>query len=85
MTATFEQPHYHIRWTRPPKFDWQPFSTPEEAKQAAEQLVLQGETYSIEKFGVECERCTALRSGNGQSNRPEVPSRSGEIHETEQI
>jgi hypothetical protein len=68
MAATFEQPHYHIRWTRPAKLDWHPFSTLEEAKQAAEQLVLQGETYSIEKFGETCERCAELRSAMGQSN-----------------
>jgi hypothetical protein len=58
MAATVEKTHYHIRWTRPSKLDWQPFSTPEEAKQIAEQLAGPGETYSIEKFGEACERCS---------------------------
>jgi hypothetical protein len=71
MAATFEQPHYHIRWTRPAKLDWLSFSTLEEAKQAAEQLVLIGETYSIEKCGEACEQCAELRSAMGQSNRTE--------------
>jgi hypothetical protein len=34
--------HYHIRWSGKVLLDWQCFSTPEEAKASARQLVRQG-------------------------------------------
>ena len=51
--------HYHIRWSRKALLDWQSFSTPEEAKASARQLVRQGETYTIEEHDERCARCQA--------------------------
>lgn len=52
--------HYHIRWSGKELLDWQRFSTPEEAKSRARQLVRQGETYTIEEHDETCPRCNAL-------------------------
>ena len=49
--------HYHIRWSGKELLDWQRFSTPEEAKARARQLVRQGETYTIEEHDETCSRC----------------------------
>jgi hypothetical protein len=51
--------HYHIRWSGNELLDWQRFSTPEEAKVSARELVRQGETYVIEKHDEACPRCQA--------------------------
>jgi len=51
--------HYHIRWSGQTLLDWQCFSTPEEAKESARQLVRQGETYIIEEHDEACARCQA--------------------------
>jgi hypothetical protein len=51
--------HYHIRWSGRVLLDWQRFSTPEEAKASARQLVRQGETYIIEEHDETCPRCEA--------------------------
>jgi hypothetical protein len=51
--------HYHIRWSGKVLLDWQRFSTPEEAKARAGQLVRQGETYIIEEHDETCSRCEA--------------------------
>jgi hypothetical protein len=52
--------HYHIRWLGKVLLDWQRFSTPEEAKASARQLVRQGETYTIEEHDETCPRCEAV-------------------------
>jgi hypothetical protein len=60
--------HYHIRWSGKALLDWEHFSTPQEAKASAKQLVRLGETYAIEKHGERCPRCQAatnLRSMDG--------------------
>ena len=51
--------HYHIRWSGKAMLDWQPFSTPEEAKVSAIELVRLGETYAIEEHDDPCPRCQA--------------------------
>lgn len=51
--------HYHIRWSGQALLDWQCFSTPEEAKASARQLVRQGETYIVEEHDEACARCQA--------------------------
>ncbi len=51
--------HYHIRWSGKALLDWQRFSTPEEAKASARQLLGQGETYAIEEHYETCPRCEA--------------------------
>jgi hypothetical protein len=50
--------HFHILWSTNTELDWQSFETIEEAEQRAEELVSQGETYTIEQRGPSsCERC----------------------------
>jgi hypothetical protein len=56
--------HYHIRWSGKALLDWQSFSTPEEAKASARQLVRQGETYIIEEHDETCSRCQAAMNAN---------------------
>lgn len=51
--------HYHIRWSGKALLDWQSFSTPEQAKASAKQLVCLGETYTIEEYDETCPRCQA--------------------------
>ena len=63
--------HYHIRWSGKALLDWQRFSTPEEAKASARQLVRQGETYIIEEHDEACPRCEAamnVKSMHGSFN-----------------
>jgi hypothetical protein len=49
--------HYHIRWSGKATLDWERFSTREEAEASAKQLLLQGETYTIEEYDDACPRC----------------------------
>ena len=56
--------HYHIRWSGKALLDWQCFSTPEEAKSSARQLVRLGETYVIEEQDETCSRCQAAMNAN---------------------
>lgn len=49
--------HYHIRWSGKAPLDWQRFSTPDEAKISAKELVRRGETYVIEEYDEACPRC----------------------------
>jgi hypothetical protein len=56
--------HYHIRWSGKVLLDWQSFSTPEEAKASARQLVRLGETYTIEEYDETCLRCQAAMKAN---------------------
>jgi hypothetical protein len=63
--------HYHIRWSGKALLDWQRFSTPEEAKASARQLVRQSETYINEEHDEACPRCQAAmnaKSVNGAFN-----------------
>ena len=63
--------HYHIRWSGKAVLDWQCFSTHEEAKASARQLVRLGETYTIEEHDEACPRCEAamnVKSINGAFN-----------------
>ena len=62
--------HYHIRWSGKVLLDWQRFSTPEEAKASARQLVRPGETFVIE-HNETCRRCQAamnVKSMHGSFN-----------------
>lgn len=51
--------HYHIRWSNS-NLDWEAYPTSEEAQGQAEQLVRLGESYVIEQFDGECQRCRNL-------------------------
>ena len=56
-----EDMHYHIRWSKT-KLDWEPFGTREEAEQAARQLGLYGETFTVELVDDKtCMQCLRLR------------------------
>jgi hypothetical protein len=54
--------HYHIRWSGDPALDWDCFTTAEEAKCCADQMVRSGEDYTVEKFGDDCVRCKEVRN-----------------------
>jgi hypothetical protein len=49
--------HWHIRWSRQTPLDFEPFGSPQEADFCARQMVLPGETYTIEKCDRDCVRC----------------------------
>ena len=51
------QLHYHIRWSRIARLDWEYFSTCAQAEASAKQLVRQVETYTIEEHNEACPRC----------------------------
>lgn len=52
--------HYHIRWSDS-KLDWERFSTRKEAEEAAGQLVLPGETFTLEPVDDRtCVQCRGL-------------------------
>ncbi len=65
------QYHYHIHWTGKTKtlVDWERFATAEEAKSCAAQLVLKGESYTIEKFDNDCTRCRQFREESSRAIR----------------
>lgn len=57
-STSLPKAHFHILWSTTTELDWQSFETIEEAEQRAEELVGQGETYTIEQRGLSsCERC----------------------------
>jgi hypothetical protein len=56
--------HYHIRWSNS-KLDWQAFRTRLEADTEAKALVRPNESYSIEEFDGNCERCGPLNAAGG--------------------
>ena len=60
--------HYHIRWSGKVPLDWQRFSTPEEARISAKELVRRGETYVIEEYDETCPRCQAAMEVCGISH-----------------
>ena len=51
------QLHYHIRWSRIARLDWECFSTYAQAESSAKQFVRQVETYTIEEHNEACLRC----------------------------
>jgi len=66
MDRKDENHHYHIRWSRVVPLNWECFSTRAEAEASAEQSVLQGETYTIEEHGEECQRCKDAEKGKSR-------------------
>src|SRR5690348_11514516 len=59
MERKQENHHFHIRWSGKNTLDWESFGSREEAEASAKQLVRQGETYTIEEYGLDCPRCAA--------------------------
>jgi hypothetical protein len=49
--------HYHIHWSGKAGLDWECFNTYPDAEASAKQLLLQGETYTIEEHDEACPRC----------------------------
>ena len=58
--VTQEVVHFHIHWSDS-GLDWQVFATAEDAMNAARDLVLPGESFTIEEFGRACPRCSGGR------------------------
>jgi hypothetical protein len=54
--------HFHIQWSTKSTLDWATFNTREKAEALAKELVLEGETYSIQERGNSCERCATRRT-----------------------
>jgi hypothetical protein len=55
---TSPKAHFHILWSTSTQLDWQSFETIEQAEERAEELLGQGETYTIEQRGPSsCEQC----------------------------
>lgn len=54
--------HYHIRWSSDSSLDWKPFPTQDEARELAESLKSQNESYIIVERDGECERCVVFKS-----------------------
>jgi hypothetical protein len=69
--------HYHIRWSDS-KLDWERFSTPQEAEQAARHLARPGETFTLEHVDDNtCGQCLKLfKTGlaNNKNGDAEVSS-----------
>jgi hypothetical protein len=51
--------HYHIHWTGK-TLDWERFDTSAEAEASARELMLPGETFTIEEHGESCPQCRSL-------------------------
>jgi len=49
--------HFHIRWRRTNRLDWEAFATSEEATARASELAHPGERFEIEQFDNLCLRC----------------------------
>jgi hypothetical protein len=54
-----QQVHYHIRWAGG-ALDWEVFNSPDAAEASAKELARTSETYTIEKYGIDCPRCAAI-------------------------
>jgi hypothetical protein len=54
-----QQMHYHIRWAGG-AIDWEVFNSRDEADSSAKELARTSETYTIEKYGIDCPRCAAI-------------------------
>lgn len=61
--------HYHIRWDNS-SLDWKPFPTKGEATMLAGQIKKQSESFTIEEFDDECERCMMFKSNSRGTNGP---------------
>jgi hypothetical protein len=48
--------HYHIRWSSS-ALDWEAYGSARLAEASAKNLVRHGESFTIEQFGSDCERC----------------------------
>jgi hypothetical protein len=52
--------HFHIRWRRTNRLDWEAFATSEEAKARASELAHPGEVFEIEGFDHLCVKCRVV-------------------------
>ena len=52
--------HFHIRWRRANRLDWEAFATSEQAKARASELAHPGEVFEIEQFDNLCLKCRVI-------------------------
>jgi hypothetical protein len=57
--------HFHIRWSRTARLDWESFATRAEATRRALELARPGENFTIEESEAKCSRCGELSSPIG--------------------
>lgn len=65
--ADFSETHFHIRWLPSDSLDWERFNSREDAEVRARELASPGESYVLDEFGANCERCNAMASAAGSS------------------
>lgn len=53
--------HFHIHWSGKGQ-DWERFNMRNEAEKRAAEIVLPGETYTIDEHGADCPQCRELSS-----------------------
>jgi hypothetical protein len=66
MDRKDENPHFDIRWSRIVPLNWERFNTRAEAEASANQLLRPDETYGIEEYGEECQRCRDAEKGKSR-------------------
>jgi hypothetical protein len=54
-----QQTHYHILWVGG-TLDWEAFDSRDAAEASAKELARTSETYTVEKYGLDCPRCAAM-------------------------
>ena len=54
-----QQTHYHILWASG-ALDWEAFDSRNAAETSAKELARRDETYTIEKYGIDCPQCAAM-------------------------
>lgn len=52
--------HFHIRWVSSGAVDWERHGTRAEAEEAAKQLSLKDEKFTVEQFDETCPKCQTL-------------------------
>jgi hypothetical protein len=53
--------HFHIHWSTKDAPDWQRFKTHAEARFRALELVMPGESFTVEEHSGDCRACQPLR------------------------
>lgn len=61
MPSGSNSPHFHIHWSTKDAPDWQKFSTHAEARFHALELIMPGESFTVEEHSGDCRACQSLR------------------------
>jgi hypothetical protein len=64
-SETVSRKHFHIRWVRTRRLDWESFATSSEAVSRAQELARPGEEFEIEEFDQRCTQCGPLSASAG--------------------